>query len=105
MATSAFAIFQVTVTDRDLYREYETAGHPEILDGFSGRIVAIDEDIDVVEGAWNFTRTVIVEFPSKEQARAWYNSDSYQAVVGLRHRASEGNLVIVGGLPSVLAEH
>jgi uncharacterized protein (DUF1330 family) len=52
-----------------------------------------------VEGSWPFTRTVILEFPSKELARAWYGSAEYQAVVGLRHGSATSNLVIVSGYP------
>jgi uncharacterized protein (DUF1330 family) len=42
---------------------------------------------------------VIIEFPSKQLARAWYDSDEYQAVVGLRHDSTTSNLVIVSGYP------
>jgi uncharacterized protein (DUF1330 family) len=42
---------------------------------------------------------VILEFPSKERAQAWYDSDEYQAVVGLRHSSAISNLVIVSGYP------
>jgi uncharacterized protein (DUF1330 family) len=55
--------------------------------------------VEVVEGSWPFTRTVILEFPSKKLAQAWYDSDEYQAVVGLRHGSATSNLVIVSGYP------
>ena len=51
----------------------------------------------MIEGKWHGTRTVIIEFDSVEAAKAWYNSDEYQAVVGLRHAAAESNAVIVAG--------
>jgi uncharacterized protein (DUF1330 family) len=41
----------------------------------------------------------MIEFPSKKLARAWYESDEYQAVVGLRHNSATSNLVIVSGYP------
>jgi uncharacterized protein (DUF1330 family) len=95
----AFVVVQIAINDRDEYHQYETAGHQEIFDRFSGKVVGIDEDVDIVEGSWPFTRTVIIEFPSKELARAWYDSDDYQAVVGLRHRSATSNLVMVSGYP------
>jgi uncharacterized protein (DUF1330 family) len=55
--------------------------------------------VEIVEGNWPFTRTVLIEFPSKELARVWYESDEYQAVVGLRHRSATSNLVIASGYP------
>jgi uncharacterized protein (DUF1330 family) len=95
----AFVIVQILINDRDSYHQYETAGHLEIFDRFSGKLVGVDENVEIVEGSWPFTRTVVIEFPSKELARAWYESDEYQAVVGLRHGSTTSNLVILSGLP------
>jgi uncharacterized protein (DUF1330 family) len=94
-----FVIVQIVINDRDGYHQYEIAGHLEIFDKFSGKLVGVDENVEIVEGSWPFTRTVLVEFPSKELTRAWYESDEYQAVVGLRHGSTTSNLVIVSGLP------
>ncbi|MBV8348146.1 MAG: DUF1330 domain-containing protein [Mycolicibacterium sp.] len=94
-----FVIVQLVINDRDVYHQYETGGHQEIFDKFGAKVVGIDEKVEIVEGSWPFTRTVLIEFPSKELARAWYESDEYQAVVGLRHRSATSNLVIVSGLP------
>jgi uncharacterized protein (DUF1330 family) len=95
----AFAVVQIAINDRDQYHQYETAGHLEIFDRFSGKLVGADENVEIVEGSWPFTRTVLIEFPSKELARAWYESEEYQAVVGLRHSSTTSNLVIVSGYP------
>lgn len=96
----AFVIVQIAIDDRDKYHQYEVAGHLEIFDEFGGKLVSVDEDVDIVEGSWPFTRTVLIEFPSKQQARAWYESDEYQAVVGLRHDSATSNLVISTGYPA-----
>ena len=95
----AFVIVQILINDQDGYHKYETAGHLEIFDRFSGKLVGVDENVEIIEGSWPFTRTVVIEFPSKELARAWYKSDEYQAVVGLRHGSATSNLVILCGLP------
>jgi uncharacterized protein (DUF1330 family) len=95
----AFVIVQISINDRGGYEQYGLAGHQEIFDKFSAKLVGLDEDVEVVEGSWPFTRTVVLEFPSKELARAWYDSDEYQAVVGLRHGSATSNLVIVSGYP------
>jgi uncharacterized protein (DUF1330 family) len=94
-----FVIVQISIHDRDAYHQYETAGHQEIFDRFNGKVVGIDEDVEIVEGSWPCTRTVLIEFPSKRLARAWYESAEYQAVVGLRHGSATSNLVVVSGLP------
>jgi uncharacterized protein (DUF1330 family) len=96
----AYVIVQIEVHDWAGYQRYGSAPHLEIFDKFSGKLVAADDDVEVVEGSWPFTRTVVIEFPSKALARAWYESDDYQAVVGLRHGSATSNLVIAGGYPS-----
>jgi uncharacterized protein (DUF1330 family) len=50
----------------------------------------------VKEGA-SRARTVVIEFPSLEAARACYDSPEYQAAKALRAGASEGHLIIVPG--------
>jgi uncharacterized protein (DUF1330 family) len=95
----AYVIVQIVINDPDGYRQYGLADHLEIFDKFSGKLVGVDDDVEVVEGNWPFTRTVLIEFPGKERARAWYESDEYQAVVGLRHGSATSNLVIVSGYP------
>jgi uncharacterized protein (DUF1330 family) len=95
----AFVVVQIAINDRDVYHQYEIAGHQEIFDKFSAKLVGLDEDTETVEGSWPYTRTVIIEFPNKEDARTWYNSAEYQAVVGLRHDSTTSNLVIVSGYP------
>jgi uncharacterized protein (DUF1330 family) len=98
-AAKTFVIVQIEINDRDAYHRYETAGHQEIFDKFSGKVVGLDEAVEIVEGSWPFTRTVLIEFPSKQLARAWYESDEYQAVAGLRHGSTTSNLVFVSGFP------
>lgn len=95
----AFVIVQIVVNDVDAYRRYGLADHLAIFEKFSGQLVAADDDVEVVEGRWPHDRTVIIEFPSKDLARAWYESDEYQAVVGLRHDAATSTLVLVSGYP------
>ena len=54
--------------------------------------------VEVFEGAPPRARTVMLEFPSIEKAKTWYNSLEYQSVGGMRHQASEGRGFVVEGL-------
>ncbi len=93
---SAYLIAQISITDRTAYSAYED-GFMEIFQRFKGKMLAVDEKPDVLEGEWPCTRTVLVEFPSKEEALAWYRSDDYQALAQHRFSASDGNTVMVNG--------
>ena len=47
--------------------------------------------------SWPHTRTVLVEFPSDQAVREFYDSDAYQAIVGHRHAAASAEIAIVSG--------
>ena len=51
----------------------------------------------MLEGEWGYTRTVLLEFPSKEVAHAWYGSADYQAIAKHTRAASVANVVLIGG--------
>jgi uncharacterized protein (DUF1330 family) len=97
-----FFIAQVLVHDPEVYEVYANGPHLEIWEKFSGQLVVIDEDAEIKEGSWPYTRTVIIEFPTKELARACYDSDEYQAIVGFRHKSATSNAVIVSGFPDAV---
>jgi uncharacterized protein (DUF1330 family) len=40
----------------------------------------------------------VIEFPDVAAARRFYDSPEYQAIIGLRHRASKGRLILVDGV-------
>jgi uncharacterized protein (DUF1330 family) len=91
-----YLILTEDIRDRAGMDAYGAASFPSIRE-FDARVLVASEDFEVVEGEWHGHRTVVVEFDSVEQARAWYESDSYQAALPLRLAASECNGVIVGG--------
>ncbi len=43
------------------------------------------------------SRTVTIEFPSRDEFRAWYDSPAYRAVLPLRLESVPGNMVVVDG--------
>ena len=63
-----------------------------------GRVLAFQEEPEVVEGETAFPRTVILEFESKEAYRAWYDSPDYQSIISLRLDSTPGTLIVVDGL-------
>ena len=60
-------------------------------------IVAFDESPEVVEGTIDFPRTVILEFPSREAFRAWYDSPEYQTVLPMRLESMPGSMIVAEG--------
>ena len=96
---AVYIVAKITINDRERYGEYE-AGFMNIFSQHAGRMLAVDDQAEVLEGDWSCTRTVIAEFPSREEALAWYRSDDYQALAEHRFAASVGNIALIKGLPS-----
>ena len=53
--------------------------------------------VETLEGDWQPTRVVVLEFPSLEQARRWYNSEAYRDPKALRFKTARTNLILVDG--------
>lgn len=62
-----------------------------------GRPLVVDDHVEVLEGAWHGTRTVLLEYESVEQARAWYESATYQEALPLRQAAADCDVVLLHG--------
>ncbi|MGO8860163.1 MAG: DUF1330 domain-containing protein [Acidimicrobiales bacterium] len=91
-----YVILTEAVHDPGGMEEYSRASGASLA-AYGGTPVVVDEHVEVLEGEWHGTRTVIVEYESVEKAREWYASDLYQAAVPLRQAAAECNVVIASG--------
>ncbi len=52
---------------------------------------------DVIEGAWPGS-VVLMEFPDRDAAMAWYNSPEYQAILPLRTRNAVSDIILIDEL-------
>jgi uncharacterized protein (DUF1330 family) len=93
----AYVIANVTVKDPLRYEEYRRLVTPTV-EQFGGRFIARGGKVELLEGAWNPARVVILEFPSVERARAWWQSPEYSEARAIRQATSEGTLLIVEGV-------
>lgn len=93
---SAYFVVNCAIKDAALLNEYVAAagkaGSPVPL-----KVLAMDNESETVEGTPAGSRTVLLEFASKDDFRAWYNAPGYQAIVGKRFDSTEGFGVVVNG--------
>lgn len=92
---SAYVVANYTVTNPEAFEPYVPAVMPTIADG-GGEVIVADFESDAAEGDPGHV-TVVLRFESKDAIRAWYTSDAYEAIKGLRTDNSEGNIVVVDG--------
>jgi uncharacterized protein (DUF1330 family) len=56
-------------------------------------------DIDITDpAAFEEYRMVVLEFPTMEQAKRWYECEEYRAPRALRIKASRSNVIFVEGI-------
>jgi uncharacterized protein (DUF1330 family) len=79
-----------------LFEKYR-AEAPKSIAQYGGKYIVRGGAMEVLEGAAPHPRIVMLEFPSVEQAKTWYNSPEYQGVIGMRHQASTGSGFVVEG--------
>ncbi len=64
------------------------------LEPFGGRFRVHGDAIELLEGRWTGD-LVIIEFPDRARARAWYHSSGYQAILPLRTEHADGDVFLV----------
>jgi uncharacterized protein (DUF1330 family) len=93
----AYLIAVETVHDEAMFAEYRKQVVGTLVP-FGGQFVARGGKLTMLEGQWQYPRTVIIEFPTRESAESWYKSSDYQKIIALRHNSTSGNLVILDGI-------
>ena len=90
-----YMIFTETIHDREAMKAYSEAAAK--ASGGGPKPLAVDQQPEVLEGEWPATQTVVLEFESVDAAKAWYQSDAYQAAIPLRQAAADTDVVILSG--------
>ena len=93
---AAYVIAEVEVTNPEGYKPY-TELVPASIALYGGRFLARGGTAEVLEGEWPPRRRVIIEFPSMEAARAWWDSPEYAKPKAMRRAASNGRLILLEG--------
>ena len=96
---SAYLIYRAHVHDADAYRAY-MARTPDAIAAFGGRFLARGGETVTLEGAPETARVIIVEFPSLDAARAFYDSAIYREAMPFRRHCADVQMVVVDGFGS-----
>lgn len=94
---STYVVVTEAIKDEATFDSYRK-DVPATVAAHGGRIIVRGGTLSVVEGEWPLPRLVIIEFPTRLAAEAWYRSADYQAILPLRLKSSVGNMVMVDGV-------
>jgi uncharacterized protein (DUF1330 family) len=94
---SAYVILNVKVHDAETYKEYVKLS-PASISAHGGRFLARAGRTEVLEGDAPANRMVVLEFPSYDRAREWWNSEMYRMPKAMRQSASNASTILVEGI-------
>jgi uncharacterized protein (DUF1330 family) len=92
----AYVICDIEVLDAEKYEEYKKLGGASAAE-FGGRYIVRGGAVTPLEGEWAPKRLVVIEFPSVEKAKAWWDSPAYGKAKKIRHATARSKFLIVEG--------
>ncbi len=93
----AYVVVEITVNDAENYERYKQLAPPSIA-AYGGRYLVRGGKTETLEGEWNPPRFVILEFPTAQQARAWWESPEYAPAKALRQESAGTEMILVEGV-------
>jgi uncharacterized protein (DUF1330 family) len=94
---SAFFLIDVQeVTNQDKMNEYRE-GVFATVEQYEGTYRVVGGEQQLLEGDWQPTFPVIIEFENVEKARRWYDSPEYADLKAMRLSATRGSMVLIDG--------
>ena len=90
----AFVIVEVDITDPEKYDAYKQLT-PATVSAYGGKFVLRGNPVTVLEGEWEHERLVMLQFPTKEKAENWYNSEGYQHAKSVREGAAKAKFLLI----------
>lgn len=92
---SGYVIAVDEIIDTNRFTDEYVPVAAETIEAYGGEVLVRSFDPDVLEGKWDHTSVIVVEFPSVVDAKAWYDDETYQVAAQVRRDACRyTNLVI-----------
>ncbi len=92
----AYVIARVEVTDHERYDEYKKLT-PAAVAAYGGTFIVRGGPHEVFEGPAETRRIVVIEFPTADDARTFYDSPAYVEARSVRAGAANMEMVLVEG--------
>ena len=97
---AAYILVDITINDPQTYERYKLLA-PASIAAYHGKYLVRGGRTEVLEGEWEPSRLVILEFPGMEEAKAWWESEEYAAAKALRQSCATTEMLLVEGFPGV----
>lgn len=89
---NAYAVGQITIKDPTKWAEYRQL-LPATLAPWNAEVLMRGQNARVLSGHHNHTDIVVLRFPDLQAVHGWHESAAYQALVPLRQKAADVDLI------------
>ena len=96
---SAYIIVEVSVQNPEEYEQYKKLT-PASVASYGGKFIVRGGKSETLEGDWQPERIVVLEFPSVQKAKEWWDSPSYNIAKTIRQRTATTRMIVVEGFDS-----
>lgn len=93
---NAYLVLDLTIHDMQSFSEY-VEKIPAVIARHAGSYAVQGQIPTVLEGDWKPDRLVVIEFPSRENAKEFLADPETQALFAIRHRSTTSQLLLVDG--------
>jgi uncharacterized protein (DUF1330 family) len=93
---SVYFIVNSEITDPEGFDQYRAVVR-STFEGHDCEFLVSTNTAETIEGSPSGSRAVVIRFADAEAFRAWYDSDRYQAVIGLRLGSTAGFAILAEG--------
>ena len=93
---AGYVVVELETSDHECMARYRELSGPSV-ERHGGRFLVRGGRFELLEGDWNPERLVVIEFPSVEQAREWYESEDYREARAVRAGAARLQMLLVEG--------
>jgi uncharacterized protein (DUF1330 family) len=91
-----YLIANLDIQDQPTFQRYREEVVP-LIQKYGGRYIIRGGEVEDLEGHLGLKRLIVLEFPSLDAARAFYNSPEYQPVKAIRLQSAASEVALILG--------
>ena len=93
---SFYFVANINIEDQLEYEKYVNEVD-KVFSKFNGKYLVVDDKPKILEGNWDYSRVVIIEYKTEKDFHSWYNSKEYQEILKYRITASTSDGILIKG--------
>jgi len=93
---NAYLVLDLTIHDMESFAEY-VEKIPAVISNHGGKYAVQGQIPTVLEGDWKPERLVVIESPSRDNAKEFLADPEAQALFAIRQRSTTSRMLLVDG--------